>query len=364
MTAKTLFDSYKLGSLTLKNRMVMNPMTRCRADEKAVPTAIMVQYYQERATAGLIVTEGIGPSPNGKGYARIPGLWNQAQVEGWKPITAAVHGKGGLIFAQLMHCGRVSHPANMIEGGKIVAPSAVPLTGAQMYTDSAGMQDYPVPEVLDAKGIEAAKAEFVTAAKNAVAAGFDGIELHAANGYLLEQFLSPHTNTRTDNYGGSIENRIRFVVEVAQATAAAIGADKVGIRLSPYGVASGMSAYPEVEAEYLALLKALAPLNLVYIHVADHVGQGAPAVPPEFKKALRAAWPHTFFIGGSFDQKSAEAAVQEGLVDLVGIGRAFLANPDLVERFKKALPLNAPDYTTLFTPGTKGYTDYPVAAAG
>jgi len=261
MTVKSLFDSYKLGGLTLKNRMVMNPMTRCRADEKAVPTAIMVQYYQERATAGLIVTEGIGPSANGKGYARIPGLWNQAQVEAWKPITAAVHGKGGHIFAQLMHCGRVSHPANMIEGGKIVAPSAVPLTGAQMYTDSAGMQDYPVPEVLDAKGIEAAKAEFVTAAKNAVAAGFDGIELHSANGYLLEQFLSPHTNTRTDNYGGSIENRIRFVVEVAQATAAAIGADKVGIRLSPYGVASGMSAYPEVEAEYLALLKALAALK-------------------------------------------------------------------------------------------------------
>ncbi len=363
MSAKTLFDEVKVGKLTLKNRLLMNPMTRSRADENGVATSIMVEYYQQRSTAGLIVTEGIAPSPNGKGYARIPGLWNQAQIDSWKPITAAVHARGGNIFAQFMHTGRVSHPINMIEGGQVVAPSAVALTGSQMHTDAKGPQDYPVPTALDAAGLASTKAEFVTAAKNAIAAGFDGIELHAANGYLLEQFLSPHTNTRADNYGGSIENRIRFVVEVAKATAEAIGADKVGIRISPYGVASGMQSYPEVEAEYLLLLKELAAIGLVYVHVADHQGQGAPEVPMAFKQALRKAWNSTFIIGGSFDQASAQKAVEDGLVDLPGLGRAFLANPDLVERFKKNLPLNAPDYSTLFTPGTKGYTDYPLAVA-
>lgn len=363
MSAKNLFDEVKVGRLTLKNRLLMNPMTRSRADEHGVASALMVEYYRQRATAGLIVTEGIAPSPNGKGYARIPGLWNQAQTESWKPITAAVHAQGGHIFAQFMHTGRVSHPANMIEGGVVVAPSAVPLTGAQMYTDAAGMQDYPVPSALDAAGLESTKAEFVNAAKNAVAAGFDGIELHAANGYLLEEFLSPHTNTRTDGYGGSPERRIRFVVEVAKAAAEAIGADRVGIRLSPYGVASGMQPYPELEQEYLLLLKELAAIGLVYVHVADHQGQGAPEVPLAFKQALRKAWNGVFVIGGSFDQAKAQKAVEDGLIDLAGLGRAFLANPDLVERFKKGLALNQPDHKTFFTPGAKGYTDYPLAAA-
>ncbi len=363
MSAKNLFEEVKLGKLSLSNRLLMNPMTRSRADERGLVGPLTAEYYAQRATAGLIVSEGIAPSPNGKGYARIPGLWNQAQVDSWKPVTATVHAKGGHIFAQFMHTGRVSHPANMVEGGKVVAPSAVPLTGAQMHTDAKGMQDYPVPEALDAAGLESTKAEFAQAAKNAVTAGFDGIELHAANGYLLEEFLSPHTNTRTDDFGGSPAKRIRFVVEVAKAAAAAIGADKVGIRLSPYGVASGMAAYPEVEEEYLLLVKELAALGLVYIHVADHKAQGAPEVPPAFKQALRKAWNGSFIIGGSFDQASAQKAVEDGLVDLAGIGRAFLANPDLVERFKKGLPLNQPDYTTLFTPGAKGYTDYPLAAA-
>jgi N-ethylmaleimide reductase len=225
------------------------------------------------------------------------------------------------------------------------------------------MQDYPVPAALDEAGIQQAKAEFVQAAKNAIAAGFDGIELHAANGYLLEEFLSPHTNIRSDGWGGSIEKRIRFVVEVAQATADAIGGDKVGIRLSPYGVASGMAAYPELEPEYLALLAALSATGIIYVHVADHTGQGAPPIPLAFKQALRKAWPRTFFIGGSFDQASAQQALDDSLVDLAGFGRAFLANPDLVARWQKGLPLNPPDYATLFTPGAKGYTDYPLAAA-
>ncbi len=362
MDARTLFDAVAMGNITLQNRLVMNPMTRSRADTDAVPTPIMAIYYGQRADAGLIVSEGIAPSANGKGYARIPGLWNSAQVAAWTPVVAAVHARHGKFFAQLMHTGRVSHPANMPAGSRIVAPSALALTG-QMYTDAQGMQDYPVPEAMSHADMDQAKSEFVQAAKNAIAAGFDGVELHAANGYLLEQFLSPDTNQRTDAWGGSVDNRIRFVVEVAQETAAAIGGARVGIRISPYGTNSGMGAYPEVEETYLKLLGQLADAGLVYVHLVDHAGMGAPEVPLAFKKALRKAWPRTFIIGGSFDQASAQQAVADGLTDLVGMGRSFLANPDLVQRLKKGLPLNAPDFNTLFTPGEKGYTDYPLAEA-
>ncbi len=361
-TKISLFETYRLGNITLANRFVMNPMTRSRADATGTPQPLMAEYYGQRATAGLIVSEGIAPSANGKGYARIPGLWSDAQVQAWKPVVGAVHAKGGKIFAQLMHTGRVSHAANMAEGTQILAPSALALAG-QMYTDAQGMQDYPVPLEMTEADIAQAKAEFVQAAKNAAAAGFDGVELHGANGYLLEQFLSPTTNQRTDAWGGSVDKRIKFVVEVARETAAAIGGDKVGIRLSPYGTNSGMAAYPEVEETYLKLMAQLADAGLVYVHIADHVAMGAPEVPATFKQALRKAWPRTFFIGGSFDLASGQQAVNDGLVDLVGIGRAFLANPDLVARYQKGQALNAPDMGTLFTPGAKGYTDYALAVA-
>lgn len=361
-TNNKLFEPYSLGSITLANRFVMNPMTRCRADATGTPQDPMAEYYGQRASAGLIVTEGIAPSANGKGYARIPGLWSDAQVQAWKPVVNAVHANGGKIFAQLMHTGRVSHPANMAVDAKIVAPSAVALAG-QMYTDSQGMQDYPVPQEMSEADIAQAKAEIVQAAKNAIAAGFDGVELHGANGYLLEQFLSPTTNQRTDGWGGSVDKRIRFVAEVARETAAAIGGGKLGIRLSPYGTNSGMGAYPELEETYFKLLSVLADAGLAYVHIVDHAAMGAPALPAAFKQALRKAWPRTFFIGGSFDQASGQQAVNDGLVDLVGMGRAFLANPDLVQRLKKGLALNAPDMGTFFTPGAKGYTDYALAAA-
>jgi len=357
-----LFEPYRMGNITLSNRLVMNPMTRCRADASGTPQPLMAEYYGQRASAGLIVSEGIAPSANGKGYARIPGLWSGEQVQAWKPIVNAVHAKGGKIFAQLMHTGRVSHPANMAADAKIVAPSALALA-EKMYTDSLGMQDYPVPQAMLDADIAQAKAEFVQAARNAIAAGFDGVELHGANGYLLEQFLSPVTNQRTDGWGGSVDKRIRFVAEVARETAAAIGGDKLGIRLSPYGTNSGMGAYPEVEETYLKLLPLLADAGLVYVHIVDHAAMGAPALPAAFKLGLRKAWPRTFFIGGSFDQASGQQAVNEGLVDLVGLGRAFLANPDLVQRLQTGKALNAPDMGSFFTPGAKGYTDYPPAAA-
>ncbi|MGH7441159.1 MAG: alkene reductase, partial [bacterium] len=322
---------------------------------------MMAEYYAQRAGAGLIVTEGTAPHPNGKGYARIPGLWSQEQTESWKPVTRAVHAKGGHIFAQLMHTGRVAHPANLTEGARIVAPSALAAPG-QMYTDSQGMQEHPVPEALGEAGLHEAIACFALSARNAVTAGFDGVELHAANGYLLEQFLSPHTNQRKDAWGGDVERRLRFVVETARETVKAIGGDKVGIRLSPYGTNGGMQPYAEIDETYLKLAGRLADVGLVYLHIADHSAMGAPALPGGFKQALRKAWPRTLLLGGGFDRMSAEAAVREGRTDLVGVGRALLANPDLVQRWKKDLPLNNPDPSTFFTPGAKGYTDYPVAA--
>lgn len=361
MSQISLFEPFALGPHKLANRFVMAPMTRCRADAQGVPSADVAVYYGQRASAGLIVSEGVAPSANGCGYARQPGLWTAAQIAGWKAVTDAVHAKGGVIFAQIMHSGRVSHPANMEPGARIIAPSAVALAG-QMYTDTAGMQDYPVPEAMSAADITATQAEYVAAARNAIAAGFDGVELHSANGYLLEEFLSPDTNQRSDAYGGSIENRIRFMIEVATAVTAAIGADKVGFRVSPYGRASGMAPYADLDETYFALFKALAPLGLVYAHVVDHAAMGNPAIPAEFLTALKALWPTTFFIGGSFDLASGQAAVDAGKTDLVGIGRAFIANPDLVARLQKGLPLATPDFNTFYSPGPAGYIDYPTAA--
>ena len=356
----TLFEPYALGPITLANRLVMNPMTRSRSDASGLANALMAEYYGQRAGAGLIVTEGTTPHPNGKGYARIPGLWSQAQAESWKAVTAAVHAKGGRIFAQLMHTGRVTHPANLPACAEVVAPSAIAAPG-QMYTDSLGLQDQPVPRALDEAGVHEAISSYALAARNAIAAGFDGVELHSANGYLLEQFLNPHSNQREDAWGGSVDKRLRFVVETAKETAKAIGGDKVGIRLSPYGVNGGMLPYPEIDETYLKLAAQLDAAGLVYIHIADHSSMGAPAVPTPLKQALRKAWPRTFLLGGGFDHASAEAAIREGKADLVGVGRAQLANPDLVSRWKRGLALNSPDFSTFYTPGAKGYTDYPVA---
>jgi len=357
----TLFEPYTLGHLTLNNRLVMNPMTRSRSDAAGLANALMAEYYGQRAGMGLIITEGTAPHPDGKGYARIPGLWNQAQAESWKAVTSAVHAKGGKIFAQLMHTGRVTHPANIPAGAKVVAPSALAAPG-QMFTDSLGMQDFPVPQALDEAGVHEALMCYALAARNAVTAGFDGVELHSANGYLLEEFLSPHTNLRQDAWGGSVDKRIRFVVEAARETAKAIGGDKVGIRFSPYGVNGGMQAYPEIDETYLKLASHLAEAGLVYLHIADHSAMGAPPVPASLKEALRKAWPRTLLFGGSFDLSSAKETVANGRADLIGFGRAALANPDLVMRWQKGLALNAPDMATFYSPGAKGYTDYPTAA--
>ncbi|MGV8950913.1 MAG: alkene reductase [Cypionkella sp.] len=355
-----LFAPYIMGAHSLKNHVVMNPMTRSRADADGVPTPIMADYYGQRATAGLIVTEGTAPCANGRGYARIPGLWTPAQVAGWQAVTRAVHDKGGVIFAQIMHTGRVGHAANLPAGGRVLAPSAVQLQG-QMYTDAEGMQDYPVPQEMSEADIAQAMSDFVKAAQNAMAAGFDGVELHAANGYLLEEFISPITNTRSDGWGGSIAKRLRFVIETAEAVAAAIGAGNVGIRISPYGQASGMEPYPELEETYHQLVPALAQAGLIYLHMVDHEAMGNPAIPQDFRKSLKSAWPRCFILGGSLDAEKAEAALESGTVDLAGFGRAFISNPDLVRRMHEGLALTPADSSTFYTPGAKGYSDYPTA---
>ncbi|MBX3017616.1 MAG: alkene reductase [Bdellovibrionaceae bacterium] len=350
---KTLFDSYDLAGLKLKNRVVMAPMTRSRA-EGNVPNEMMVEYYRERASVGLIVTEGTSPSPNGVGYSRIPGLYSDAQVAGWRKVTDAVHAEGGHIFVQLMHTGRVFHELNLPPGAKGVAPSAKKLAG-QVWTDQKQMQDYGTPQEMSLADIEAAREEFVTAAKNAIRAGFDGVELHGANGYLLEQFLSPVTNERTDDYGGTPEKRMRFVLEVAADVARAIGANKTAIRLSPYGTNAGTSAFEGVDAFFGELAKRLSELKLAYVHVVDHSAMGAPAVSPEVKKLIRDNFQGTYILSGGYDRERAEKELNEGFGDLVAFGRPLISNPDLVAKLKSGAALKAPDMTKAYTPGPEGY---------
>jgi len=354
-----LFDPIQIRGLALANRTVMSPMTRSRAVEHNTPDALMAEYYGQRASAGLIVTEGTSPSPNGLGYPRIPGLFNAQHVAGWKLVTDAVHAKGGKIVVQLMHTGRVTHVDNLPAGAEVVGPTSAVCPG-EMYTDkSGGTQPHSVPRAMTEADIANAVGEYVQSARLAIDAGFDGIELHAANGYLIEQFLNGNVNTRTDGYGETAEGRNRFALEVARATTAAIGADKVGIRLSPYGVFNGTGSFEGVDAQFKALAEGLSGLGLLYIHVLDHAAMGAPAVPDAIKAALRQAFDGPFIAAGGFDRASAEQALADGKADLVAFGRPFLANPDLVARMKADASLNAPDMGTFYTPGAKGYTDYP-----
>jgi N-ethylmaleimide reductase len=357
-----LFEPVRIRSLQLSNRIVMAPMTRSRAVECNTPNALMAEYYAQRAAAGLIITEATSPSPNGLGYPRIPGLYTAEHVRGWRLTTDAVHAKGGKIVMQLMHTGRVAHVANLPAGAQVLAPVAGVCPG-EMYTDALGLQPFSPARAMTEAEIAQAVAEFAHSAGLAIEAGFDGVELHGANGYLIEQFLNPNVNQRTDGYGGSIEGRNRFAIEVVQAVAAAIGADKVGIRLSPYGVLNGTGAFAEVEDQYFALCQALSPLGLLYLHIPDHAAMGTPPVPEELKVQLRSRFDGPFILAGGFDGATAEAALAEQRADLVAFGRPFLANPDLVERLRAGAALNAPDMSTFYMPGPKGYTDYPALEA-
>lgn len=355
----TALSSTILGNTHLDNRIVMAPMTRSRAINN-IPNNLMALYYGQRAAAGLIITEGVSPSPNGLGYARMPGIFTIEQVNGWKLTTNAVHKKGGKIFMQLMHSGRVGHSYNLPAGARIIAPSAITAAG-KIWTDKDGMQTNDHPEEMTDEDILDVKAEFIQAARNAIAAGFDGIELHSANGYLLEQFLSPHSNVRIDNYGGSIKNRIRLVLEIAEEVGRSIGFDKVGIRLSPYGIANDMPHYAEIDETYIRLAAELNRIGIAYIHLVDHSSGGAPVVPSRLKREIRSLFKNTLILSGGYTLMSAEDDINAGHADLVAFGKPFISNPDLVERFKKNFPLNIKlDASTFYAAGPKGFTDYPV----
>lgn len=357
--SKTALTPYRLGHTELKNRIVMAPMTRSRAIHN-IPNNLIAEYYAQRASAGLIITEGTSPSPNGLGYARIPGIFSTEQINGWKKVTSAVHNNNGKIFVQLMHSGRVGHNLNLPSGARLVAPSSVTLPG-EMWTDQEGKKTHSTPQAMSLEQLLEAKQEYVQAAKNAIEAGFDGVELHAANGYLLEQFLSPHTNQRTDIYGGGVENRARFVLEVAQEVSDTIGKDKTAIRLSPFGTFNDIQNYPGVDVMYGYLAEELNKIGLVYLHINDQSMGSKPEVLDLVEESIRGKFKNTIMLSGGYTLASAEEVISMGIADLVSFGRPFITNPDLVTRFHKNLPLNITlDAGTLYSSDAKGYTDYRV----
>ncbi|WP_454659143.1 oxidoreductase [Bosea beijingensis] len=349
---KKLFTRFQLGKLDLRNRIVMAPMTRSRAIGN-LPNDLMSEYYAARADAGLIITEGTSPSPNGLGQPRIPGLFNVEQIAAWCSVTDAVHKNGGKIFVQLMHTGRVAHPVNLPAGSKMLAPSAAAIQG-DIWTDANGHQPYPVPSEMTDAEIENAIGEFVQAARYALEAGFDGVELNAANGYLIEQFLNPNVNRRSDAWGGN--RRAAFALETARRTVEAIGGDRVGVRISPYGVINDTGPFEGIDEFYGELASQLSDLGLIYVHVVDHSSMGAPAVSADLKQKIRSSFRGAYILSGGYDASRAEQELKQVKGDLVAFGRPFVANPDLVERLRTGAPLHEPDPNTFYTPGPEGYT--------
>lgn len=347
-----LFDPVTLGAVQLRNRVVMAPMTRSRAGVGDVPTELHVDYYRQRAGAGLIVAEGTQPSKNGKGYCRTPGIHSAEQIAGWRQVTDAVHAAGGSIALQVMHCGRVGSHHNKDADAETIAPSAIQAKG-QIYTDAVGMADLDLPRALSLDEIPGVIDEFRQAAVNARAAGFDAVELHVASGYLPMQFISTGTNHRTDGYGGSLNHRLRFVVETLEAMSAAVGADRVGFRICPGNPFNDMHDDDPTET-YTALIKAVAPLKLAYLHMIR-----SPLKGLDIFAIAREHFGGATIINESFDATSGHRAIADGIGDAVSYGRSFIGNPDLVDRFRRELPLANFDLKSLYTPGPKGYTDYP-----
>lgn len=350
-----LFSEVQVGRYTLSNRMVMAPMTRSRADDAGVPKDLVATYYAQRASAGLIISEGVFPVALGKGYVRTPGIETAEQVAAWKKVAEAVHARGGRIFMQLMHCGRVSHPSLLADGAQPQAPSAIKAAG-QTYT-ATGLQDFVTPHALTVSEIAAVVEGYRQAARRAIEAGFDGVELHAASGYLPEQFLSTGSNQRDDHYGGSVENRVRFVLEVIGALISEVGSDRVGIKISP-----AMNFNDIVDANpqetYIYLVKQLGGLNLAYLHVALF---GATF---DYHAALRPLFGGSYLIGSGLNKDSAESLIATGKADAAVFGGAFLANPDLPDRFRAGAELNLPNKDTFYAPGAEGYIDYPTLSQG
>ena len=364
-----LFTPYRLGALELPNRVVMPPLTRSRAAQGNVPTPLMATYYAQRASAGLIISEGTQISPQGQGYAWTPGIHSPEQIEGWKQVTAAVHAAGGRMFAQLWHVGRISHVDLQPGDAAPVSSSALLAEGVKVFVDPegkgpeagvGGMVQHSLPRALTEAEIAAVVQDFARAARNAQEAGFDGVELHAANGYLINQFIDSQANNRTDGYGGSLQNRLRFLKEVTEAVIAVVGKERIGVRLAPLTTLNG-AVDDTPQATYLAAAKLLGDLGVAYIHIAEVDWDDAPEMPVAFKEALRIIYSGTLIYAGKYTAEKAEAALAAGWADLIGFGRPFVANPDLPYRLKHVLALNTPDASTLFGGGAKGFTDYPFA---
>ena len=354
-----LFSPLTLGPLTLPNRMVMAPLTRSRAGEGDAPTDLAVLYYTQRATAGLIISEATQISAQGKGYPKTPGIFTEAQVAGWRKITDSVHAQGGHIYLQLWHVGRISHPSTQIDGALPVGPSAVKPTG-EIFTET-GPQAFVTPRALDLSEIPGIVQQYVNGARHAKAAGFDGVEVHGANGYLLDQFLRDGANHRTDEYGGSLENRARLLLEVTKAVANVWGADRVGVRLSPTSGFNDMrDSDPAATFGYVA--RKLGGMGLAYLHVVEPVQDSHPMADPDSEPLaplLREAFGGTFMLNGGYNKETGDAAIASGAADLISFGVPFIANPDLVRRYAEDAALNTVDQSTMYGGEAGGYTDYP-----
>jgi N-ethylmaleimide reductase len=356
--ASDLFQPFQAGPFTLRNRIVMAPLTRSRAGQGDVPGPLNATYYAQRASAGLLIGEATQISPQGKGYAYTPGMYSDEQAAGWKLVTDAVHEAGGLIFAQLWHVGRISHPDLQPDHALPVAPSAIQPEG-QAFTES-GFKPFPVPRALETDEIPGIVSQYAHAARQAKRAGFDGVEIHAANGYLLDQFLRDGTNKRTDRYGGSIENRARLALEVAEAVTGIWGGDRTGIRIAPVSPSVGGIADSNPQALFGHLVSALNRFGLLYLHVIEGATQGPRDYDPHFDYlALRRAFQGLYMANNGYTLELALEARRENRADLIAFGRPFIANPDLVERLRTGAPLNPLDKATLYGGGAHGYTDYP-----
>ena len=366
-----LFSPYSLGPLPLANRIVMPPMTRSRAAEGNVATAEMAEYYAQRASAGLIVSEGTQISPQGQGYAWTPGIHSPAQIEGWRSVTDAVHAAGGRIFAQLWHVGRVSHVALQPGNAAPVSSSALQAEGVKVFVDPIGagpqsgvgeMIQHSMPRALSEEEIPGIVAEYAQATRNALEAGFDGVELHGANGYLINQFIDSQANQRADRYGGALANRLRFLREVVTAVVGVAGGERVGVRLAPLTTLQG-AVDDTPQATYLAAAHVLDQLGVGYLHIAEADWEDAPVMPVAFKEALRIIYRGTLIYAGKYTVARAEEALAKGWADLIGFGRPFIANPDLPQRLQAGAVLNEPDRATYFGGGAQGFTDYPALEA-
>jgi N-ethylmaleimide reductase len=352
---KSLWNPVKIGRLNLEHRLALAPMTRSRAKPDGTPGDLAATYYAQRASLGLLISEGTQPSDDGQGYTTTPGIYTDAHVAGWRKVTDAVHKAGGHLFIQLMHAGRIAHPDNTPHHRQPVGPSAI--SAEQPMFTPTGIQTTPAPRALTTDEVKQTVKDFAHAARRAIEAGADGVEIHGANGYLIQQFLAPNANTRTDEYGGSIENRARFAIEVVQAVVKEIGADRTGLRLSPLGNSGGLIEGPEAPDLYRYLVSELNKLNLAYLHIL-HTGDEA------LLRDLKAAWSHPLLVnrpGAKPEDLSRD--IEAGIADLVPVGQMGLANPDLVARLKSNAPLNAADRTTFFGGGEAGYIDYPAIAA-